>query len=242
VTETEQRVTGNLTEWSLIAGVLTLSIAALAWYAFTLRRQLNASARQLSEISRRLETHAQESKRLSGADSLTHLANRRLFDETMEKEWDRAVRGRQPIAVIMADIDRFKAHNDTYGHQAGDECIRQVAAVLKRGVRRPSDLVARYGGEEFAVILPGADAVGAAAVAERMRAQVQSLKLAHVNNVVGHDVTISLGVAAVSPDAHASSAALVAAADEALYRAKAVGRNQVIVADTAERDSETIQL
>jgi two-component system, chemotaxis family, response regulator WspR len=230
----------GIVELLLIVAVSMLSLAG--WYIVRLRRQLNAAARRLGDVTRKLETHAQESKRLSGADALTELANRRLFDETLEREWDRAGRTRQPLAIILADIDRFKAHNDTYGHQAGDECIRQVAAVLKRGVRQPSDLVARYGGEEFAVILPSADVAGAAVVAERMRRDVESLKLAHVNNVVGHDVTVSLGVAVMVPDTSASISALVAAADEALYRAKAVGRNQVIVADSAERDSETIQL
>jgi diguanylate cyclase (GGDEF)-like protein len=235
-------VTGNLTELLLFAGVPLLLAVLLSLYVLRLRRRLKAAAEQLRNVSRKLETNAIESKRLSGADPLTRLANRRLFDETLEKEWERAVRGRQPLSIIMADIDRFKAHNDTYGHQAGDECIRQVAAVLKRGVRRPTDLVARYGGEEFAMILPGADIAGAAAVAERMRREVEGIKLAHVKNVVGHDVTISLGVSSIVPDAQASPDALVAAADEALYRAKAVGRNQVILADTGERDSETIPL
>jgi two-component system, chemotaxis family, response regulator WspR len=234
-------VTG-ITPELLFAAVLALLLIALGWYAFRLRRQREAVAAQLREVSRRLETHTVESKRLSGADPLTQLANRRLFDETLEKEWERAMRTHQPLAVIMADIDRFKAHNDTYGHQAGDECIRQVAVVLKRSVRRPTDLVARYGGEEFSVVLPGADAEGATAVAERMRHEVEKLKLAYVNNVVGHDVTISVGVAAVIPEKQSSMVALVTAADEALYRAKAVGRNQVIVAQMPERDSETIPL
>lgn len=235
-------MTGNLAELMLYAGVPLLLALALAWYVLQLRRRLDATAQQLRNVSRKLETNAIESKRLSGADPLTRLANRRLFDETLEREWERAVRGKQPLSIIMADIDRFKAHNDTYGHQAGDECIRQVAAVLKRGVRRPADVVARYGGEEFAAILPGADIMGAAAVAERMRRDVEAIKLAHVTNVVGHDVTISLGVATIIPDAQLSSDTLVAAADEALYRAKAVGRNQVILAETGERDSETIPL
>lgn len=226
----------------LFVAVLVLLLAVLGWYAFRLRRRLDAAMARLRNVSRRLETNAIESRRLAGADALTQLANRRLFDETLKNEWERAARAKQSLAVIMADIDRFKAHNDTYGHQAGDECIRQVAAVLKRTVRRPTDLVARYGGEEFAMILPGADAAGAAAVAERMRRDVEGLKILHVSNVVGHDVTISLGVAAAIPEAGLSIVALITKADEALYRAKAVGRNQVIVAETVEQDSETIPL
>jgi diguanylate cyclase (GGDEF)-like protein len=225
-----------------IVGSTTLLVVSLAVYALQLRTRLGAAERQLRELARRMETTSVESKRLSGIDALSALANRRVFDETLAKEWARAARSKQPLAVVMADIDRFKAHNDTYGHQAGDECIRQVAAVLQRSLRRPADLVARYGGEEFGVVLPGADIAGAAAVAERMRASVQALKLAHVNNVVGHDVTISLGVAVVVPDTHVSSATLIAAADEALYKAKAVGRNQVIVANATESESETITL
>ncbi|HKQ30596.1 MAG TPA: diguanylate cyclase [Burkholderiales bacterium] len=233
-------MTGISVELLLVAALL-LALAVLGRYALQLRQQLDAAMTRLRETTRRLESNAVESKRLSGADPLTQLANRRLFDETLEREWERAARARQPLSVIMADIDHFKMHNDTYGHQAGDECIRQVAAALQRRVRHPTDLVARYGGEEFSVILPGVDAPGAATVAERMRRDVEGIKLAHVNNVVGHDVTISLGVAAAVPEPGSSFAAMVAAADEALYRAKAVGRNQVITAET-ERDSETIPL
>jgi diguanylate cyclase (GGDEF)-like protein len=226
----------------LIAAAATLLAALLGVYVLRLRARIGRAEHQLRELSRRMESTTVESKRLSGVDALSGLANRRVFDDTLQKEWARAARAKQPLAVIMADIDRFKAHNDTYGHQAGDECIRQVAAVLTRCLRRPADVVARYGGEEFGVILPGADIAGATAVAERMRAHVQGIKLAHVNKVVGHDVTISLGVAITVPDARAPSAALIAAADQALYKAKAVGRNQVIVASATEPESETITL
>jgi diguanylate cyclase (GGDEF)-like protein len=225
-------------EW-LIA-VLVAALIALVWRVLRLRRHLDVAIAQLRDLSQKLESYVAQSKRLAGVDPLTKLANRGLFDETLQREWQRAVRTRQPLGIIMADIDRFKAHNDLYGHQSGDECIRQVAAVLKRCVRGPTDLVARYGGEEFAVILPGADAAGAMAVAERMRRDVEAIKLKNVNNVVGHDVTVSLGVAAAVPET-GTPHTLVAAADEALYRAKAVGRNQVIVAD-ADRDSMTIPL
>lgn len=236
-------MTGTI-DYTLLAAALAVLAAAFAVLSWRLRRQLDAAERQLRELSRRAESEVVESKRLSGVDALSTLPNRRVFDETLQKEWARAIRSKQPLAVIMADIDRFKLHNDTYGHQAGDECIRRVAAVLRDSLRRPADVVARYGGEEFGVILPGADLAGAAAVAERMRIAVQSLKLAHVNNVVGHDVTISLGVAVEVPGPDVSTATLIAAADEALYRAKAVGRNQVIVADASasERESETITL
>lgn len=234
-------MTGNFQQL-VIVGLLAVLLLAGGLHVLQLRRRLDEAERQLREALRKSESIVTESRRLSGIDALSALANRRLFDETLEKEWARAARAKQPLAVIMADIDRFKLHNDTYGHPAGDECIRQVAALLKRSLRRPADVAARYGGEEFGVILPGADIAGASAVAERMRMQVEALKLPHVNNVVGHDVTISLGVAVVVPDARVSPTTLVNAADEALYKAKAVGRNQVIVADATERESETITL
>ena len=234
-------MTGNLEQF-LLPGSLALLVVAIAWHAAQLRARLAAAERKIQDLVQRLQQSTVETRRVSRADPLTGLANRRSFDEVLETEWARAARTKQPLAVIMADIDRFKAHNDTYGHQAGDECIRQVAAVLNQTVRRPADVVARYGGEEFGVVLPGVDPSGALAVAERMRLAVQALKLAHVANVTGHAVTISLGVAVVVPDTRVSSAVLVRAADEALYRAKAVGRNQVMVAASAERQSETIPL
>ncbi len=225
-----------------LTGVLALVALALGVHVALLRKRLRFAARKLQAMAENLEDTTIELKRLSGMDALTGVPNRRFFDEILDKEWARAVRSHQPLAIIMIDIDRFKLHNDTYGHQAGDVCLRQVANVLKGSVHRPADVVARYGGEEFALILPGDDIVGAAAVAERMRLGVETLKIAHVKSVSGHDVTISLGVAVVVPDSHSSALELVAAADEALYRAKAVGRNQVIVTDMHERESETIDL
>jgi two-component system chemotaxis family response regulator WspR len=224
------------------AAAAALGALGLAWYAVRLRRRLQAAERELLVLAEQIEATTTELRRVSGLDALTGVANRRFFDGILDKEWARALRSHQPLAVIMADIDRFKLHNDTYGHQAGDECLRQVARVLREGLRRPADVVARYGGEEFAIVLPGVDLAGATAVAERMRQGVQAIKLAHVNAVSGHDVTISLGVAIIVPDTRSSVPMLVAAADEALYRAKAVGRNQVIVADMMEKESETIDL
>lgn len=217
-----------------VAVVAALFAVVTGMYALKLRGRLRRVECRLRDALENLENTTVALKRLSGLDALTGVPNRRFFDEMLEKEWGRAMRAHVPLAVIMVDIDRFKLHNDTYGHPAGDECLRQVAAVLKTSVHRSTDVVARYGGEEFCAILPAVDVAGAAAVAERMRHDVQAIKLAHVNNVVGHDVTISLGVAVVVPDTHSSALELVAAADEALYRAKAVGRNQVIVADALD--------
>jgi diguanylate cyclase (GGDEF)-like protein/PAS domain S-box-containing protein len=166
---------------------------------------------------------------LASKDPLTGLANRRAFDESLLLEWRRAQRSAQPLALVMFDVDHFKAYNDTYGHQQGDACLRNVALAVAGATLRAGDLVARYGGEEFVLVLPGTTLEGAAIVAERVRAAVENLALPHR----GGDgvVTASVGVACCVPGEGASSEALLAAADSALYRAKRAGRNRVAVAD-----------
>jgi diguanylate cyclase (GGDEF)-like protein/PAS domain S-box-containing protein len=168
-------------------------------------------------------------QKYSMEDGLTGLANRRRLDEVLAKEWQRARREQQPLALIILDIDHFKAFNDFYGHQAGDDCLRQVASCLRAKVRRAGDLIARYGGEEFAVVLPNTDVMGARSVAEAMRRRVMHLNLRHQGSPDARQVTISAGVAMVVPgQANAADVAqLVQAADRALYRAKREGRNTV---------------
>ena len=165
--------------------------------------------------------------RLSFADALTGLANRRCFDETLDKEWRRASRLQIPLAVVMADVDEFKLYNDALGHPEGDRCLAAVAEVLRKSLGRAGDLAARYGGEEFVVLIPGADQVAALAVAEGMRAACQARAIAHPASPVGPCVTLSLGVASCVPSDQTSGAWLVAQADAALYRAKQEGRNRV---------------
>jgi diguanylate cyclase (GGDEF)-like protein len=167
--------------------------------------------------------------KLSACDGLTGIPNRRRFDEVYDLEWRRAARSGEELALIMIDIDHFKAYNDTLGHMAGDDCIRGVAAVLSRCVRRAADLVARYGGEEFVALLPSTDAAGGLSVAEEMRSAVQGLGLAHPGSPVGPHVTVSLGVAAGAPAASdaGSKDRLIQRADSALYLAKTGGRNRV---------------
>lgn len=166
-------------------------------------------------------------RELSATDGLTGIANRRAFDEALVREWERALRAGEPLSVVMADIDFFKRYNDRYGHLAGDACLRQVAAALKAGVRQGGDLAARYGGEEFVVVLPGADAAAARQVAESLRRRVEALALPHADNPGGAVVTISLGVATAQPTREQAPTGLVDRADQALYRAKAAGRNRV---------------
>lgn len=191
---------------------------------------------QLAEANARLAI-------LSSQDGLTGLANRRIFDEAFAREYRRAMREECSIALIMIDVDRFKAFNDLYGHPAGDDCLRRVAGAVAGSVRRPGDITARYGGEEFAVVLPDTDEAGALVIATRMRHAVLKLAIPHRGNDNGV-VSISAGVAAAPP--HRSQDApdlLIRSADQALYLAKAAGRNTVmresLARVTAERKPST---
>jgi diguanylate cyclase (GGDEF)-like protein/PAS domain S-box-containing protein len=184
---------------------------------------------QQSEIYQQLQAANQELQRLASLDSLTQIANRRRFEEYLDQEWRRMAREGAPLSLILCDIDFFKTYNDTYGHLAGDECLRQVAKAISHAVERPADLVARYGGEEFAVILPNTKAEKAIQVAEKIRSKVQALRIAHTSSQLRQHVTLSLGVASIVPGDDFSTI-LVAAADRALYQAKAKGRDAVKLA------------
>jgi diguanylate cyclase (GGDEF)-like protein len=178
-------------------------------------------------LARELDTANQELKRLSASDGLTGIANRRFFDDHLAREWRRARRGSGEIALLMCDVDHFKAFNDTYGHQPGDDCLRQIAQTLSRSMERASDIAARYGGEEFAVILPDTPLAGARIVAEKIRMAVHNLNLAHSGSPYSR-ITLSIGVAALNPaDCAGEPQILIEAADRALYRAKSAGRNIV---------------
>ncbi len=164
---------------------------------------------------------------LSLMDGLTGIANRRRFDEVLEKEWRRAARSERPMAIIMIDIDFFKNYNDHYGHGAGDECLRKVARALSDVLRRPGDLAARYGGEEFVALLPETSLEAAAAIAERMRQAILDLNIPHARSEAGQCVSISLGVASAAPKGDVPAARLVEEADRRLYQAKQSGRNRI---------------
>lgn len=174
-----------------------------------------------------------ELEQLASLDGLTQIANRRIFDERLEKEWLQARRDSRPLSLILCDIDFFKRYNDHYGHQMGDECLKAVAATISSCVQRPADLTARYGGEEFCILLPNTDSRGASQLAETIRKDVQGLKWEHQGSEVSHWVTISLGVATVFPpiNGDVNTIELVKSADKALYEAKKSGRNQVQEAD-----------
>ncbi len=163
-------------------------------------------------------------------DGLTGIANRRRFDDFLEKEWRRAQRLGHPISVALFDIDFFKAYNDNYGHMAGDECLRRVGQVLKAACRRPGDLAARYGGEEFAMVLGNTENDAARGRAEDIRAAIQSLGIPHDYATEAGRVTASVGVSTIRPEGQSNASAfdLVDAADKALYEAKTWGRNLVV--------------
>ena len=167
---------------------------------------------------------------LTLTDSLTGVANRRAFSQRIESEWRRCNRAQLPMALILADIDHFKMYNDRYGHQAGDACLEQVARAMARTAGRAQDLVARYGGEEFAILLPQLDAAGAERVAQRLLAELAGMAIPHAASPTCPVLTVSMGIAAVVPVVGQTSAALIRAADAALYEAKAVGRNRYRVA------------
>lgn len=166
-------------------------------------------------------------RRLVFLDGLTGVFNRRYFDQQLATEMARALRAQKPLALIMLDVDFFKRFNDHYGHQAGDDCLRQVAQTLKASLRRPADLVARYGGEEFACVLPETEFEQAMTMARELEADVRQKAIAHSHSDVAPVITVSLGVAGFAASARGDATALLALADAQLYLAKASGRGCV---------------
>ncbi len=191
--------------------------------------EIKAIEEELLNTQHRLMVMVDELKKISTIDALTGIANRRFFDEYSEKEWKRAQRDKQSFTVVMIDLDCFKSYNDTYGHQKGDTCLKEVAEVIKNSMKRPSDLAARYGGEEFVLTLPETDKEGGYKLAEQLRQQIMTLKLEHENNTCGNYITISLGVATVLAEPGKQFSDLISQADKALYEAKRTGRNRTVV-------------
>lgn len=198
----------------------------------------DVSERKLAEekiqlLVEQLESEKGSAERDALTDSLTGLANRRQFDETLRREFYRLNRGNMPLSMIMVDVDYFKKYNDHYGHIAGDGCLQQIAGILKESARRVPDLAARYGGEEFAVILPETEPAGALTVAEGIRRAIEALRIPHGESTIANRVTISLGVVTAYPEDAKQVTDFISLADQALYRAKQGGRNRVEIALTS---------
>lgn len=178
-----------------------------------------------------LERANEQLLRLSTTDGLTGIANRRMFDQTLHAEWQRCARSRSDLSLLMIDIDHFKRYNDHYGHQTGDECLRQVARILLMCAKRSGELVARYGGEEFTILLPGTDASEAMAIAQRCLQQMEGARIPHADSPVSPWLTVSIGVASMQVTPAEACSTLLQQADSALYCAKKAGRARVELYD-----------
>ena len=193
---------------------MMLEFAVLADVFNAMARELTARIKQLNQLSR--------------YDSLTALANRQHFDQHLEQEWRRALRSREPISLLMIDVDHFKRYNDFYGHVGGDNCLRAVADTLRQVVRRSTDLAARYGGEEFVLLLPNTPLPSAIALGEEILSILQQKNLPHAATPLGR-ISVSIGVNTCIPSAAGAPSCLIETADNALYEAKRAGRNRVVV-------------
>ena len=214
--------------------LLLLASIALVYAAYRLRlarfqRREDELGRLVAERTEELQKANNGLQELALVDALTGVANHRRFREFLAHEWRRCFRERTPIALAFVDIDHFKRFNDTYGHQTGDECLRRVAAAMASILQRPTDFLARYGGEEFVAIVADCGLADAAALAERLRAKVESLEIPHGASDVSSFVTITIGVCVRIPNETTSTDDLIGCADQALYEGKRLGRNRVVV-------------
>ncbi|BCS96344.1 diguanylate cyclase response regulator [Desulfoluna limicola] len=188
-------------------------------------RELDRKLVELEELQQQLEETNERLHLLSTTDGLTGLLNKRQFDTTFEEEWQRGIRTKSPLSLLLLDIDHFKAYNDTYGHAAGDDCLKKVAMAISDAAKRNADKVARIGGEEFAVLLPETDPEGAQHVAERLLKAVSSLDISHRGSLAAEHVTTSIGLSTIVPGQGYVQRDLLETADAGLYRAKENGRN-----------------
>jgi len=189
---------------------------------------LQATTKVMEKIMKELNVANEKLRVLSMVDELTGVANRRGMEDYLAREWGYAIRNSEPLTLIMADVDFFKLYNDTYGHQAGDECLRKVASVLNDTITRSGDLVARYGGEEFIVVLRNTDILGGRQVGESLRQRVEDLRIVHATSKIAPYVTVSLGIVTKFPQRGHSYNELIDKADQFLYQAKNSGRNRSV--------------
>jgi diguanylate cyclase (GGDEF)-like protein len=193
-------------------------------------QRLDQMRRKLMEVSKDLSAANQRLEMLVHQDGLTGIPNRRALDYLVEQQFAHATRAKEPLSIVLCDVDHFKAYNDRYGHLAGDECLRKIAAAVARSCKRTSDFAARYGGEEFALLLPDTPTAGALQVVEAARREVAMLSIPHEASGTSKIVTLSGGVATLAPGQDKRPADLIARADGALYEAKRLGRNRSVSA------------
>jgi len=185
----------------------------------------------LSESNQLLQNANEKLENLTLEDALTQLHNRRYFEMQLKAEWKRESRDHKILTLMIIDIDYFKLYNDTYGHAEGDVCLKAVAQILRDCIHRPADIIARIGGEEFVVMLPDVDVDGTLTLAKQMQHQLHLASLTHATSPLSENITVSMGIASVVPDENSTALSLFKSADKALYKAKAKGRNQIVVGE-----------
>ncbi|MEH6593175.1 MAG: GGDEF domain-containing protein, partial [Halioglobus sp.] len=202
-------------------------------------RELGDLTGSLRDRNRQLRDARQQLTDLANVDELTGLGNRRLVNKSLQDEINRARRSGAPLSVILLDVDNFKLYNDTYGHNAGDLVLQQLADLMQRATSRAGEVVARYGGEEFILVLPGATQATAMRTAHRLKGLIMDEAILHETSEVEAYITVSQGLVTVSPEGELEPEALIKMADDALYQAKDSGRNTIVVAgDDAETQAE----
>ncbi|MEO1131380.1 MAG: diguanylate cyclase [Cyanobacteria bacterium J06639_1] len=210
---------------SVIGGLACASAAFVFGYLRNINRVLQDEVKAKTAALRKLAI----------LDALTELANRRYFDETLRREWNRMRRQREPLSLAICDVDYFKRYNDTYGHPAGDKCLQAIAGVLRSNIQRAGNLPARYGGEEFAVIMPNTTSGEAKRVAHKILQAIRELNISHEKSDIATHVTISIGIATTVPSGREQPDNLISRADRALYEAKLQGRDRFITEDVSAR-------
>jgi diguanylate cyclase (GGDEF)-like protein len=212
---------------SLFLLITTITASIVVGRVAMLKRSQRALGRIVDERTAQLVEANHQLEQLARTDGLTGVANFRWFSEALESEWARSRRDKRPLSIVMIDVDRFKAYNDTFGHRSGDAALRQVAGAIGPLAKREGDTVARYGGDEFAMVLAGSDRQGALRIAEHARLAVEALDLRDSDDSADR-LTLSVGVATTVPGNGATTEDLLRGADQALYEAKRRGRNCVV--------------
>ena len=236
-------ITGVLVAWHFVTGIVVgLPYDALYYSTAILGGAAVIGGISAYNLEYALRTNFLETRvlnELAERDGMTGLYNRRIFDDYVERLWRQSRRENTGVAIIFVDIDFFKVYNDLYGHQAGDDCIRQVASIIARAAKRPLDFCARYGGEEFALVLYAPLGNDPGALAEQIRRDIMLEGLPHADSDAASVITVSVGSALAEPGTKRSLAGLIQTADEALYRAKQIGRNRVLHIDSGSSETPT---